>query len=110
MIKGLHHKVRQGALKRFHGTASDPDGSVSKVQISLGRLPDSGVGLQKRKKPGHWRTAKGTTKWAYKLPHPLAPGYYVVFSRAIDDQGLAERVFSRRNRNQYFFRVLPASR
>jgi hypothetical protein len=28
-IKGLPHKARQDALKRFHGTASDPDGTVS---------------------------------------------------------------------------------
>lgn len=111
-IKGVHRKVQQEALTGFHGTASDPDGTVSKVQISLVRLPGPGIHTLVAIKPRRWRTAKGRAKWAYKLPRPLAPGRYVVFSRAIDDQGQAERVVLRRHNhhNQYFFRVLPASR
>ncbi|MGN6663744.1 MAG: hypothetical protein ACTHK6_06010 [Solirubrobacterales bacterium] len=104
-IKGVPRRARQGALKGFHGTASDPDGTVAKVQVALVRLRSGG-----KAKPGKWRAAKGTAKWALKLKHPLAPGRYVVFSRAIDDHGLAEAAFSRRNGNRRAFRVLPETR
>lgn len=110
-IKGVPHKVQQAALTKFHGTASDPDGSVAKVQVSLVRRHSGGkAGTSAKVKPTHWRNAKGTSKWALRLKHPLAPGRYVIFSRAIDDKGLAESEFSRRNRNRLTFRVLPASR
>jgi uncharacterized delta-60 repeat protein len=105
-IKGVPHKVGQGMLKGFHGTASDPDGTVSKVQVSLVRLPSGGkAGTSTVVRPKKWRTAKGTVKWALKLKHPLAPGRYVVFSRAIDNQGAAEFAFSRRDGNRRAFRV-----
>jgi uncharacterized delta-60 repeat protein len=109
-IKGVPRKVQQGVLKGFRGTASDPDGSVAKVQVSLVRRSGGKAGVSAAVRPTHWRTAKGTSKWALKLKHPLAPGRYVVFSRAIDDKGLAESAFSKRDHNRYAFRVLPASR
>lgn len=109
-IKGVPHKIRQEMLKGFHGTASDPDGSVAKVQVSLVRRPGGKARASAAVKPTHWRTAKGTTKWSFRLRHPLAPGRYVVFSRAIDNQGLAESAFSKRDHNRYRFKVLPASR
>lgn len=111
-IKGVPHKIRQAALKGFHGTASDPDGKVSKVQVALVRLSSGGgkAGPGLHPKPKKWRTAKGTAKWALKLKHPLAPGRYVVFSRAIDDKGLAETEFSRRAGNRRAFRVLAKAR
>jgi len=109
-IKGVPHKLHQDLLKGFHGTASDPDGTVSKVQVALVRLRSGGkAGTSAVVRPKKWQTAKGTAKWALKLKHPLAPGRYVVFSRAIDDKGLAESVFSRRDHNRIAFRVLPAS-
>lgn len=110
-IKGLPHKVHQDALKGFHGTASDPDGRVSKVQVSLVRLPSGGkAGVSTVIKPKKWRTAKGTAKWSLKLKHPLRPGRYVVFSRAIDNQETAETEFSRRAGNRRAFRVLAKAR
>ncbi|MGN6276083.1 MAG: delta-60 repeat domain-containing protein [Solirubrobacterales bacterium] len=123
-IKGLPHKVHQDALKRFHGTASDPDGTVSKVQVSLvrlssvskvevtvPRLPSGGkAGPAIAVKPRKWRGAKGTVKWSFKLKHPLGPGRYVVFSRAIDNQGTAETEFSRRAGNRRAFYVIPKVR
>lgn len=110
-IKGVPRKVHRDALKGFHGTASDPDGRVTKVQVALVRLPSRGKARTSAAiKPRKWRTAKGTSKWALKLKHPLAPGRYVVFSRAIDNQGLAETKFSRRAHNRYRFHVLPAAR
>jgi hypothetical protein len=110
-IKGVPHKVHQDVLKGFHGTASDPDGTVSKVQVALVRLPSGGkAGTSTVVKPRKWRTAKGASKWAFKLKHPLAPGRYVVFSRAIDNQGMAESEFSRRDGNRRAFRVLAKAR
>ncbi|HET7510863.1 MAG TPA: hypothetical protein VFJ65_11530 [Solirubrobacterales bacterium] len=110
-IKGVPHKVHQDVLKSFHGTASDPDGTVSKVQVALVRLPSGGkAGTSAVVKPKKWRTAKGTAKWALKLKHPLTPGHYLVFSRAIDNKGLAESEFSRRDHNRIAFRVLSESR
>lgn len=119
-IKGVRHKVRQDTLKGFHGTASDPDGTVNKVQVALvrisavnsvevtvPRLSSAGnAGTSAAVKPKKWRTAKGTSKWAFRLKYPLGPGRYVVFSRAIDNQGLAETEFSRRAHNRYAFRVI----
>ncbi len=110
-IKGVPHKIRQAALRAFHGTASDPDGTVTKVQVSLVRLRSGGkAGTSAAVTPKKWRTARGTAKWALKLKHPLAPGRYVVFSRAIDDKGLAETEFSRRNGNRRAFRILAEPR
>jgi uncharacterized delta-60 repeat protein len=110
-IKGVPHKVGADVLKGFHGTASDPDGTVKKVQVALVRLRSGGkAGTSAVVKPKKWRTAKGTTKWSLKLKHPLAPGRYVVFSRAIDNQGTAESEFSRRAGNRRAFRVLAKAR
>jgi uncharacterized delta-60 repeat protein len=108
-IKGTPHKARPQALTRFHGTASDPDGAVGEVQVALVRLPFSvKAKTAAAAKPKKWRTAKGAAKWSLKLKHPLAPGRYVVFSRAIDDQGLAETKFSRSAGNRRAFRILAA--
>jgi uncharacterized delta-60 repeat protein len=110
-INGVPHKVRREALTGFHGTASDPDGTVGAVQVALVRLRSGGkAGNSAAVKPKKWRTAKGTAKWSLKLKHPLAPGRYVVFSRAIDNRGLAETEFSRRNGNRRAFRVLAKAR
>jgi uncharacterized delta-60 repeat protein len=123
-IKGVPRKVQQGALKGFHGTASDPDGTVSKVQVALvqlssvskvevtvPRLSSGGkAGTMIAVKPSLWRTAKGTAKWTLKLKRPLGAGRYVVFSRAIDNQGTAETEFSRRVGNRRAFYVIPKVR
>jgi uncharacterized delta-60 repeat protein len=110
-IGHLRRRVRHGTRMKFHGTASDPDGTVEKVEVALVRLRHRGrAGTSARVKPRHWRTARGTAKWTLKLRHPLAPGRYVIFSRAIDDQGLAEAKFSRRDGNRRSFRVLRRPR
>jgi uncharacterized delta-60 repeat protein len=108
-IKGVPRKARPQALTRFHGTASDPDGRVGEVQVALVRLPSAGKAkTAAAAKPRKWRTAKGAAKWSLKLEHPLTPGRYVVFSRAIDDRGLAETKFSRAAGNRRAFRILAA--
>lgn len=108
-INGVPHKGRGKALTRFHGTASDPDGTVAEVQVALVRLGSAGkAGTSTAVVPKKWRTAKGAVKWTLKLKHPLAPGRYVIFSRATDNQGLAETEFNRRAGNRRAFRVLTA--
>lgn len=108
-IVGVPHRARPRALTRFHGTASDPDGPVGEVQVALVRLLPARKGKPSAAaKPKKWRTAKGAAKWSLKLKRPLAPGRYVVFSRAIDDRGLAEAKFSRGAGNRRAFRILAA--
>jgi uncharacterized delta-60 repeat protein len=105
-IKKLAKKIAAVKLKRFSGTAADPDGDgVRKVQVSVVKLKQGQKASRVR--PRGWRTAKGRAKWSLKLKHPLATGRYVVFARAVDGAGLAESTFSRKARNRLAFRVLP---
>ena len=129
-MRPVPRKLSLGELKVVRGTASDPDGEeLREVQVALIRLVPSGtagrrvkaacVSMSKSGRFGRrgavrsgagcakrWLTARGTTKWAFKLPLPLPEGRYVVLSRAIDAQGLAENGFSRRDRSRYAFRVV----
>jgi uncharacterized delta-60 repeat protein len=132
-MKAVRKKLALGKLKGFSGTASDPDGNgVQKVQIALVKRARGGVKAKasagarlrcfalgakqsfkrtKAKKnqcPQVWLTAKGTSKWSFKLKGVLPPGKYVVFARAIDGKGLAETSFSRKLRNRYGFRVVAS--
>lgn len=102
-MKKVPKKVRPARLKRFSGTASDPDGhGVRRVQIALVKRGKAA------KAKLRWRTVKGKKKWSFKLKGKLPPGRYVVFARATDGLGLTESKFSRKLRNRYAFRVLPA--
>lgn len=133
-MKKVPKLVKPAKLKRFSGTASDPDGhGVRRVQIALVKraakrggakasaravrrclVMKSGKPSFKRvppktdQCPPRWLKAKGTKKWSFKLKGALPPGRYVVFARAVDGKGLAETKFSRKLRNRYAFRVLPA--
>lgn len=122
-IKQLPKRIAAAKLKRFAGTAADPDGGVRKVQVAVVGLVKGGKACRvmknakarfkrvrlKRGKPcpRRWLTAKGTAKWAFKLKRQLPPGRYVVFARAVDREGLAETSFSRKAGNRRAFRVLP---
>ncbi len=106
-MKKVPRRVESGDLSRFRGTASDPDGdALRRVQVALVRLVSGKARGAASLKPRHWRTARGKAEWSYKLPKPLPPGRYVVFSRAQDEQGLSEDAFSRRDHNRYTFKVL----
>jgi uncharacterized delta-60 repeat protein len=106
-IRKIPHRVRRHALKAFRGTATDPDGTVAMVQVALVRFPPRHRAMASGNvRPVKWRTADGTARWRLKLRHPLRPGRYVVLSRAIDNQGLAESGFSGRAGNRRAFRVL----
>lgn len=130
-MKPVPKKLKVGKLKGFFGTAADPDGNgVQSVQIALVKRLRGGIEAKasagarlrcfalsakrrfKRTKakgnqcPQVWLTAKGTSKWSFKLKSPLPPGKYVVYARAVDGKGLAETAFSRKLRNRYGFRVI----
>jgi len=55
---------------RLHGTASDPDGTISRVAVKIGKKTV---------------TAVGTTSWSYKAR--LRPGRNVIFVTATDSDG-----------------------
>ena len=129
-MKKVPKKVAVGKLAGFSGTASDPDGDgLRKVQIALIRLLRGGASASRRAAPScfvlknrsarfkpvrlkkgrrcpqRWLTVKGKAKWGFRLKRRLPPGRYVVYARAVDAEGLAEAVFSRRAGNRFAFRV-----
>jgi uncharacterized delta-60 repeat protein len=124
-------KLRVGKLTGFSGKAYPDIDGVQKVQVALVKRARGGVKAKasaggrlrcfalsskqrfkrtKAKKnqcPQVWLSAKGTSKWSFKLKGVLPPGKYVVFARAVDGKGLAETSFSRKLGNRYGFRVVP---
>ncbi|MFN8215563.1 MAG: delta-60 repeat domain-containing protein [Solirubrobacterales bacterium] len=122
-IKKLPKKVRAAELKRFAGTAADPEGSLARVQIAVTGKVRGGraclvmknakarlkrVKLKKgRACPQRWLTAKGTARWSFRLRGELPPGRYVVFARAVDREGGADTRFARKLGNRLAFRVIP---
>jgi uncharacterized delta-60 repeat protein len=132
-MKKVPKKVKAAKLKRFSGTASDPEGAALTVQVAVVKLLKSGAqpkkaigscwvmknakGKFKRIKaeatkgdqrcPQRWLAVKGKAKWSFKLKKQLPPGRYVVYARAVDTSGLAESAFSRKAGNRYAFRILP---
>lgn len=129
-MKPVPKKVKVGKSKGFFGTAGDPDGNgVQKVQIALVKKVRGGAKGKASAKarcfalknaklrfkrveskggqcPQVWLTAKGASKWSFKLKGTLPPGNYVVYARATDGAGLAETAFSRKLGNRYAFRVV----
>jgi DNA-binding beta-propeller fold protein YncE len=125
-IVGLPRSVRKRALRRFHGTASDDHG-VKLVEIALlkvegtaraaviGRCrtltmkgglrftdpPSAGAACAARP----FLPAKGTARWTFRLKRHLPRGRYVVYSRAVDTAGDAERTFTGARGNRIAFRV-----
>lgn len=115
-------------LKRFSGTASDPEGQLAAVEIAVvavqggakatarrvkrcinlqsnGRLKRKKAGKRGRCAPAKFLRAKGTTKWTYKLKRKLRKGKYVVYARAVDTAGKKETRFSKADRNRAAFRL-----
>jgi hypothetical protein len=115
-------------LKKFSGTASDPEGQLAAVEIAVvstsggakatakrikrclnlqgnGRLKRKKAGKKGRCGPAKFLRAKGTTKWTYKLKRKLRKGKYVVYARAVDKAGKKETKFSKADRNRVAFRL-----
>jgi uncharacterized delta-60 repeat protein len=108
-MKKVPRKVTAEKLKGFSGGARDFDGhGLKRVQIALVKKQPKGKG--KKKPVLRWKKVKGKKKWSFKLKRELPPGRYVVYARAVDGLGLPEAKFSRKLRNRYGFRVLPAAR
>jgi DNA-binding beta-propeller fold protein YncE len=122
-IQGLSRHVKAKDLKGFHGTAKD-DRRLKRVDIALTRLAGgakiasatcaslTGKGTFKGLKVRHRRcavsgflAAKGTATWSFKLKHRLAPGTYVLTSRALDTSGNHESGFSTRRGDRVVFTV-----
>jgi hypothetical protein len=105
--------AKASKVKSFSGTASDTDGSVAKVEIALIRV--KGDDCQTMTSSGTFKpsecsppktfvAAKGTTKWSYKLKKKLKKAKYVLYSRAVDNAGLAESQWGSKNRKQFTVR------
>ena len=101
-------------VRVFVGSAAD-DRRVKKVQVGLLRRGPSGSCWQLRSRsmfarakkcsqPTVFLTAKGRGTWTFRLARPLPPGRYVIFSRAIDNQGAIEAGFGRTNRRAFVVR------
>jgi CSLREA domain-containing protein len=107
-----HNGLRsKKAAKRFvSGVASD-DNAVAKVEIALvrkrrgmcRRLLASGRFSRARRchGPGPFLPAAGTAKWRFDLKQRLDSGYYVVYSRAIDDAGRTQISFGTKSRRPF---------
>jgi hypothetical protein len=117
-IAGLPKKVKAKKLKSIHGTASDADGDLARVQIAVtataggaraavakplclrlttsGRLKSSKA-VHNRCAPKFLR-ASGTKKWTFRLKKRLPKGRYTVYSRAIDAAGHVQNGFNSANR------------
>ena len=117
-ITGLKAKVHRAKLKRFKGTASDPDGNLARVDVAVTRalggarasaarkrclvLGAKGRLVKGARKGGrclpHFLKARGKAKWRFTLKKRLPRGRYVVYSRATDSRGLRQKGFSAKNR------------
>jgi len=103
--------ARAGKLRNLSGTASD-DRAVARVAVAVlklaggarasatkpkpratcSQLTAAGTFARVKVKSGRcapttFLPAKGTTKWALKLPAALPAGSYVVYARATDTAG-----------------------
>lgn len=121
-IAKLARSIKAGKLRGFHGTAST---GVKRVDVALVRLADgakiasasckrlTGRGVlealrltrRKRCRLSGFLRASGTTRWSFTLKRSLAPGSYVLTSRATAKDGTVEHSFSARAGNRRAFRV-----
>ena len=124
-IDRIPRRIRASRLKRFRGRASDDAGlarvelavlrlgrgaSASAVRKRCGRLRATGRLRRVRPRAGRCRPAfvlraTGTTRWTYRLKRRLPKGRYVVYARAVDAAGVAERSFTAADGNRRTFRV-----
>jgi hypothetical protein len=116
-IKRPTKRVAAAKLKQFTGTVSDPDDTVTRVEIALiqvaggvraaaskpscHELDRRGRLVPERTAHGVCRAtlflkASGANTWKFTLKHRLPPGSYVLDSRATDSRGATEASFSSR--------------
>jgi hypothetical protein len=107
-----HNGLRsKRASKRFvSGTAKD-DHAVAAVDVALVRkrrgrcrhlLPSGRFSKATRcHGPAVFQPATGTVKWRFRLEERLDRGYYVVYSRAVDDSGRKQLSFGTKSRRPF---------
>jgi uncharacterized delta-60 repeat protein len=113
----LKSKMKAKKLTSISGTAVGT--GLAKIQISIG-LADKKLlksknrclfvknskgetkkykAKKKKCAPAKWLTAKGTTKWSYKLKRKLKTGKYTIYVRALDASGATQASFSKSRGN-----------
>lgn len=96
--------------KSFKGTATDDKG-VAEVEVAVQRrkgrkctqMTAKGKFVKQAKcdAPTTWLTARGTTKWTFKLRKKLKKGRYTLFARATDSAGQQQAGFTRANKRAF---------
>jgi hypothetical protein len=105
-------KVRRprGRVRTLRGTATDPDGRIAYVDVSVVRISGgrcsslTAAGRFKAVKKcttGPFLRARGGASWRLTLKRALPPGSYLVLARATDDKGRAEGGFGPANRRRF---------
>lgn len=97
--------IKKASKSAISGTAADPDGTVSKVEVSI--LKKSGSKCAEMKANGSFGkagkceaskplVAKGTSAWSFKPKKALGKGSYIILARATDAAGGAQAAFTRK--------------
>ncbi len=107
-FKGLPRSAKAKKFRKLKGTATDDQG-VTRVEVAL--VLSKGkkckqlkgkkfVALKKCTGPTSFGTAKGTTKWSFKLPK-LKKGKYTAFARAVDSAGQRQAGYTKANKKSF---------
>ena len=106
-------KVRRPGkgARTLRGTASDPDGKVAYVDVSVVRVSGKRcTALTARGRfdkvaqkcaPGPFLRARGGARWTLRLRRALPAGTYVIYARATDDKGRREGGYGPANRLRF---------
>ena len=99
-----------GRVRTLRGTATDPDGKVAYVDVSLLRVRGSkcsalrangSFSAIKKCTAGPFLRARGGKSWRLTLRRALRPGKYMAFARATDDKGRREGGYGPANRVRF---------
>jgi hypothetical protein len=106
---GFTHRAarRAGRRRILRGVARDVGCGVDRMTISVKRkqgrrcrnlTPKRRLGRRTSCAHHRWLSAKGTTRWSFRLPRRLPKGTYVVRTRAVDFAGNVQHPRRRRLR------------
>lgn len=95
--------IRKASKSALSGTAADPDGAITKVEVGI--LKKSGSKCTEMRANGSFAKvakclpskllkAKGTASWSYKPKKALKKGSYLLFARATDGAGGVQAGFA----------------
>ena len=110
VIKKNGLRSRGSKKRRATGSAKD-DHQVARVQVAVVEKKRNKCRELKAnqkfqryhrcRRPRSFLTASGTRKWTFKLKRRMKPGYYVVYSRAIDNTGQRQVLFGTKSRRPF---------